>query len=113
MAMTSLMPPWPVRFMEIDVHLPALALREARVHAEDLGREERGLVAAGAGADLEQDVLLVVRVLGDEEEADLGVQGVAAGLERAQLLVGHLAQLGVGLARIISWTLVSSASSAL
>ena len=80
-----------------DVDLPALPLREARVHAEDLGREERGLVAARPRADLEQDVLLVVRVLGDEQQRDLGVQRVAPRLQRAHLLVGHLPHLGVRL----------------
>ena len=44
---------------------PPLALGVLRVHAHQLGREERGLVAAGAGADLEEDVLLVVRIARD------------------------------------------------
>ena len=50
-----------------DFDLPAVLLGEAGVHAEDLGAEERGLVAAGAGADLKDDVLLVVGVFGEKE----------------------------------------------
>ena len=43
-----------------DFHLPAARFREARVHAENLVGEQRGFVAAGAGADFEHHVLLVV-----------------------------------------------------
>ena len=45
-----------------DLDLPAVALRVARVHAAEAAGEERRLVAAGAGADFEEDVALVVRV---------------------------------------------------
>ena len=44
-----------------DVDLPALALGVARVHAEQIAGEQRRFVAAGAGADFEDHVLLVVR----------------------------------------------------
>jgi len=47
-----------------DFDLPLVLLGEAEIHAEDFGYEERGLVAAGAGAELEDDVLLVVGVFG-------------------------------------------------
>ena len=46
---------------------PALALGVARVHPEQVAGEDRGLVAAGAGADLEEDVALVARVRRDQE----------------------------------------------
>ena len=54
-----------------DFHLPALRFGVARVHAEDLGGEQRGLVAAGAGADFEHDVLLVVGILGQQQDLQL------------------------------------------
>ena len=54
------------------VELPALPLRVLAVHAKQLGREERRLVAARARADFEHDVLLIVRVLGDEQDLELG-----------------------------------------
>ena len=114
MAMTSLMPPWPARVFGDHVDLPALPLREAGVHAEHLGREQRGLVAAGAGADLQQDVLLVVGVLGDEEAAGSPRQARrAAPPARAAPRAPSRAARGRPRTRIISWTLVISASSAL
>ena len=39
--------------------LPALALGVARVHPEQVARENRRLVAAGAGADFEKDIRVV------------------------------------------------------
>ena len=53
---------------------PAVALGVHAVHPEQLGGEERRLVAAGAGADLEHDVLLVVRILRDEQDLHLADQ---------------------------------------
>jgi hypothetical protein len=79
------------------VDLPALALRVALVHAEDLGGEEGRLLAARPCPDLQQHVLLVVGILGDEQRRDLGVQRVAPRFESAQLLMGHLAHVGVRL----------------
>ena len=49
---------------------PPLPLGETRVQAVELAREEGGLFAAGARADLEQDVLLVVGILGQEQHLD-------------------------------------------
>jgi hypothetical protein len=73
-----------------------VALGVARVHAEQVAGEQRGLVAAGAGADLEHRVLGVERILG-QEQLDGLLGGLALGLEGAQLLAGQLAQLEVGL----------------
>ena len=67
--------------------LPALLLGEARVHAEDFGGKERGLVAAGAGADFEDDVLLVVGILGQQQHLELFFEGRRARLERGDLLL--------------------------
>ena len=55
-----------------DLDLPAVALGVARVHPEEVAREERRLVAAGAGADLEEDVALVVRVLRQQHLLQVG-----------------------------------------
>ena len=51
------------------VHFPAMLLGETRIHAEDFGREERGFIAAGAGADFEDHVLLVIGILGNAAES--------------------------------------------
>src|SRR4029078_6181467 len=50
-----------------DFDLPALGFGVAGIHAEDLVGKERGLVAAGAGANFEDDVLLVEGILGEHE----------------------------------------------
>src|ERR1700733_94106 len=49
-----------------DLHFPAMLFSETRVHAEDLRYEERSLVSTSAGTDLQNDVLLVVGILGQE-----------------------------------------------
>ena len=77
------------------LHLPALRLGEAGVHAEQLGREQRRLLAAGPGPDLEQHVLLVVGVLGQQQDFDLLDQLVAPRRQPAQLLLGELPEIGV------------------
>jgi hypothetical protein len=41
------------------LELPAVPLAEAHVHAVEVSREERGLVAAGAGADFDDRVALI------------------------------------------------------
>ena len=46
--------------------LPALALGEARVHAEQVARKQGCLVAAGAGAHFEEHVALVVGIFGQQ-----------------------------------------------
>ena len=51
--------------------LVAEPLGVAREHAVDVAREERGLVAAGARPQLDDDVAAVVRVALDERQAQL------------------------------------------
>ena len=71
--------------------LEPAALGVAAEHAEEVARPEPGLVAAGAALDLDDHVLVVVRVALDHREPDLL-------LELAEALAGggeHLAQLRV------------------
>src|SRR5262249_47186211 len=90
--------PRPTRAEHVDP--PAPRLRVAAVHAEELRREEARLLAAGAGADLEQHVALVVGVARQEELLqpclEIGVARTQAGQlllrERAHRLVGVLQQ---------------------
>jgi hypothetical protein len=77
------------------VELPALTLGVARVHPEQVTGKERCLVAARAGADFEDDVFLVVRILGNEQDLQVLQQGVASCGERAELLFGQLAHLRI------------------
>ena len=49
----------------------------SQVHAQEVGGEEGGLVAAGAGPHLQEDVTLVVGVRWDQQALQLGFQGGA------------------------------------
>src|SRR5579871_5582607 len=53
-----------------DLHAPAVEISIALIHAKKIAGEQRRLVAAGAGADLENGALLVGGVLGEKQEAD-------------------------------------------
>ena len=57
-----------------DLDLPALALGVARVHAEQVAGEQRRFVAAGAGADFEEDVALVVGVFRQQQLLQVGFE---------------------------------------
>ena len=76
--------------------LPALLGGVALVHAEQIAGEQRRLVAAGAGADFENDVALVHRVLGKEREAQLLFERRAPRFELRPFRLGDGAHLGVG-----------------
>src|SRR5207245_2945590 len=80
--------------------LPAAPLRVAAVHAEQLRGEQRRLVAPGAGAYLEDDVLLVVRIPGKEQGAQLRLQEIPPGFQSLELLPGHRLHLLVAQKRL-------------
>ena len=74
---------------------PALRLGVFGVHAEQVAREQSGLVAASAGADLEDGALLVGRVLGQQHELQRAV-GLFERLLGLRLLLGREgAHLGI------------------
>ena len=66
-----------------DLGLPAAPLGVAQVHAQQVAGEQRGLLAALAGLDLEDDVAAVVGVARDEHAAQL-LRGVGRGGLRAR-----------------------------
>ena len=82
------------------LHLPALALGVARVHAEQVAGEERRLVAAGARADLQEDVALVVRIARQQHRLQLAADarepflGALPLLFRERLHLRIVGQLG-------------------
>ncbi len=51
--------------------LPALLLRPLAVHAKQVGREQRRLLPAFGALDLDDDVAVVVRILGQEQDLQL------------------------------------------
>ena len=79
-----------------DFGFPALLGGVALVHAEQVAGKQRRLVAAGAGADFQDGVVIVHRILGDEREPDLLLKPVAPRLQRRLLGFRQLAHLAVG-----------------
>ena len=80
-----------------DLDLPPAALAEALVHLVEVPGEDGRLVAAHAGADLHDGVLLVVGVGRDEQELDVLLEGRELGLVGGDVLLEHGLLVGVGL----------------
>ena len=79
----------------VDLVAPALALHILGVHAQQVAGEEGCLVAARAAADLDDGVLFVLRILGDEQQFDLLLHAGNGRFEFGHLLAGHFAQVVV------------------
>ena len=75
---------------------PALALAIAQIHAQYFRGEEARFVAARAGPDLEDDVALVVGVLGKEQDLELRLEAGEPFLDLWQFVLRHLPHVGVG-----------------
>ncbi len=78
---------------------PALPLGVAQVHPQQVAGEQRRLLAALAGLDLEDDVLAVVGVLRQQQLAQPVLELVDAGLQSVVGLGGERRVLGGQLAR--------------
>ena len=76
-------------------HAPALRFRVTRVHAKELGGKKRCFIAAGAGADFDDDVLVVVGVARQQQHLQFAFDGLFARFQVAHLVVGHLLQFRV------------------
>src|SRR5437762_423600 len=76
-------------------YFPALRFRVARIHAEKLRGEERGFVAAGSGANFDDDALFVVGIFREQQEFQFALDDFFARGERLFFFVGHLFHLGV------------------
>src|SRR5690606_4894000 len=77
---------------------PPLGIGEATIHAEEVAGEKGRLLAAGAGPDLEDDVLVVVGIAGEEENLEFLAESGLARLEFGDFGPGHLLDLGIGIA---------------
>ena len=71
--------------------------RVTRIHAEDVGNEQRRLVAAGAGADFEDDVAFVVWIFGQQQELEFRLAFVETIFEPGEFFLRHGLQFGIGL----------------
>ena len=81
-----------------DFDLPALLGGIALIHAKQHAREQRGLVAAGAGADFQDDVALVHRVLRQQIELDLLFQAFERSRKsrRSSSAISRISRIGLG-----------------
>ena len=77
------------------LELPPLTLGVTAVHAIEIAGEERRLLATGAGADFDDDVLIVVGILWQQQDLELAHQLIAVGVEAGQLLFRERAHLGI------------------
>ena len=77
--------------------LPLLEVGVARVHAVEVAREDGGLVAAGARADLDDDVLVVVGVARKQHDLELFLELGQRRLELLDLLGGELLHVLIAL----------------
>ena len=78
-----------------DLDLPALPVGVALIHAEEIARKQRRLLAAGAGAQFEDRVLLVGGILGQKLHFELPLELLDPGVKRLKLLRGERRHLGV------------------
>ena len=76
---------------------PTLPLGVACIHAKEARGKECRLLTAHAAANLDDDILIVVRVARQEENRQLGGETVALRLRLRDLLREHRLHLGIGL----------------
>ncbi|MNG93816.1 hypothetical protein D3C79_527970 [compost metagenome] len=78
-----------------DGDAPALAFGVTGVHAEQIPREDGRLVATGAGTDLEITVVVILGVARQQHHLQRLLLLLEGRLGERQLLLRHLAQVGV------------------
>ena len=80
---------------QLDAHLARFG--EARVHAQQVAGEDPRFVAAGAGANLDEDVLVVVGVAREHQLLQLGLERGAPRAQLVRLFVRQRGELGIAL----------------
>ncbi|MCG3162252.1 MAG: hypothetical protein JMDDDDMK_03493 [Acidobacteria bacterium] len=78
-----------------DLEFPSHSFGVSRVHSQDFSREQAGLFAASSGADFKDDVLLVVRVFGQQQDFQFFFDRRATLFEFGQFGGGQFAHLFV------------------
>ena len=71
----------------------------ALVHAEQVAREQRRLVATGTGPDFEDDIALIGRILGQQRHLDALIEVVDALIERRDFRFRHVDQFRIAALR--------------
>ena len=73
-----------------DLNLPAAARGKALIHLEEVACKDGRLVATGRATDLDDGVLFVIGVTGDEHDLDLVLEHRELRLVGGQVLLQHL-----------------------
>ncbi len=66
-----------------------MALGIAHVHAQQVAREQSRFVAAGAGANLEKNIAIIVRIARQQQPLQLGFELCDANLRGVDLFLGE------------------------
>jgi hypothetical protein len=72
-----------------DLDTPTLGFGITRVHAKQVAGKDGGLVAAGAGADFQEDIAVVMRILGHQQALQLEFFGGDPRREVGELFLAH------------------------
>jgi hypothetical protein len=72
-----------------NLDFPALGFCEARIHAEQIAGENGGFVSAGAGAHLEENIAVVLRILRDQQALQFQLFGGHARRQAFELFLPH------------------------
>ena len=79
--------------------LVAAALSIALVHAHQIRTKERGFIPAGAGADLDNDVFIIVGIFGKQQRAQLLREGGELLVKLCKLRVSYFPEFRVAFLR--------------
>ena len=79
-----------------DFNLPAISFGVARVHAKQISGEERGFIATCAAANLDENILVVVRILRQQLLLQVRLERFQFGFARLYLGIGKFAGVGIG-----------------
>ena len=78
------------------LHAVPPLFRVHRIHAVEVGGEQRALLPAHAAADLDDDVFVVVRVARQKQHAQLVKKALFFHLGSVQFLLRYVLELGIG-----------------
>jgi len=82
-----------------DLDLPARAIRETRIHAEQIAGKYRRFVTPGAGADFEKHIARIARITWQKQLLQLEFERIATRRGVLYLFLGQLPDLRVRIAR--------------
>ena len=78
-----------------DLGAPPLALGKTRIETEQITGEDRRLIAPRPGADFQITVVVILRILGQQQDLQLLLDQLDGRLGFGELLLGHGSHLGI------------------